>query len=466
MRIGQVMMTIGLAAALAAPAFGQDSVAMAAADQLGGASLAIISWKMDEGAGRRSFSSMAVCVAIDSEGRATLMGLGMNASAQPEEFLDLEVTLPGVKGKTFKATLQGIDSLSATSLAFVRIEGDHGLQAVEFARESNLAIGDEVVSVGLLPENLGRNTYVGKAYVSTSVRTPDTVFVVTGGKLTGVGSVVLDGEGKVVGMVSQQMWSPLQMIIQNQAVNVPTRGQQWTDSFLPVEDFADVFDRIPATPADVKPIAWMGVLGAETVEENLWIGYGLTTMGVRLYDVIPGYAADNAGLVEGDIIVAVNGQPLEELATADLTAGQMVRDITRVGVGAEVQLNYVREAEEHSTVMTLTAWPTRPDQAPRFIDMDTGLRLREKVELDEYIDNTPAAKIRGIIVLDVAKNRAGDSAGLKIGDVITAIAGQPVKTIEVYKKLMDEQRASSTTNSVVFLIRRGDQDKAINIRFD
>ncbi len=439
---------------------------MAAANKIGAASLATILWEMDEGAGRQSYSSMAVCVAVDSEGRATLMALGMSATATAEEFLDLRVVLSGIDGEKFDAELQGVDSLTSTGLAFVRIEGGHSLQPVEFARESGLSIGDEVVSVGLLPAELGGATYVGKANIATSIRTPDTVYMVTGGKLTAGGSLVLNSKGAVVGMVSQQMWSPLQMIIQNRPVTVPTRGQRWTDSFLPVDDFAGVFDRIPDSPADVAPVAWLGVLGAEAVRKNLWDGYGLASTGVRLYDVIPGYAADNAGLVDDDIIVAVNGEPLEQLATADLTAGQMLRDIARKGVGAEVRLNYVRDAEERSTTMTLTAWPTRPDQAPRHIDVATGLRLREKVELDKYIDGGLAGDIPGILILDVGQNSPADSAGLKPGDLITSIAGQPVRTMDVYKKLMAEQRANTAIDRIDMLIRRGDQDKAISIRLD
>jgi len=455
---------IGLTGMFAGSAFGQDATAMALASSMGTNSLAIVTWEMDEGAGPQRFSGLGVCVEVDDEGGGTLMAMGFSAASAPEDYLDITVILPGVEGEKLEGTLQGIDPL--TSLAFIRVEQAHDCRPVQFARESGLSVGDEVVSVGLLPGELGHIAYVGKAYVSTSIRTPEKVFIVAGGELTQVGSLVLDSEGNVVGLVNQQMWSPWQMVIQRQAVNVPVRGQQWTDSFLPVEEFAEVLDRIPDSPDQVEPVPWIGALSAETVPKNLWAADGLTSPGVKLHDVIPGYPADKAGLVNGDIIVAINGEPVEQLATPDLTASQAMRNLTELGVGAQVTISYIRDHEEHTATVAMTAWPTRPGQAPRYIDISIGVRVREKVELDQYIDKSATAKIPGLIVLSVATNSPADQGGLRPGDLLTSIAGQPVRTVEVYKELMAEQRASTVTNSIDVLVRRGDQDKAISIRLD
>jgi len=256
------------------------------------------------------------------------------------------------------------------------------------------------------------------------------------------------------------------MVIQRQVVTVPVRGQQWTDSFLPVDEFIEVLDRIPDSPDQVRPVAWIGALSAETVPKNLWAADGLTSPGVKLHDVIPGYAADKAGLVDGDIIVAMNGEPLEQLATSELTASQAMRNLTGLGVGAQVTISYIRDGEEHTATVALTAWPKRPEQAPRYIDLAIGIRLREKVELDQYLDKSATARVPGLVVMSVGTNSPADKGGLKPGDLLTSIAGQPVRTVEVYKQLIAEQRTSTVTNSIDVLVRRGDQDKAISIRLD
>ena len=464
MGIRQRIAMIGLTGMLAGSAFGQEATAMALANSIGTNGLAIVMWEMDEGAGPQGFSGLGVCVGVDDEGRGTLMAMGFSAAAAPEDYLDITVVLPGVGGEKLDGTLQGIDPL--TSLAFIRVEQAHDWRPVQFVRESGLSVGDEVVSVGLLPVDMGHLAYVGKAYVSTAIRTPEKVFVVTGGELTQVGSLVLDSEGNAVGLVNQQMWSPWQMIIQRQVVTVPVRGQQWTDCFLPVEEFADVLDRIPDSPDRVEPVPWIGALSAETVPKNLWAADGLTSPGVKLHDVIPGYSADKAGLVDGDIIVAINGEPLEQMATPDLTASQTMRNLTALRVGAQVTISYIRDGEEQTATVALTAWPKRPGQAPRYIDLAIGIRMREKVELDQYLDKSATAKVPGLVVMSVATNSPADKAGLRPGDLLTSIAGQPVRTVAVYKQLIAEQRKSTVTNSIDMLVRRGDQDKPISIRLD
>jgi serine protease Do len=290
--------------------------------------------------------------------------------------------------------------------------------------------------------------------------------MISGGKLTNQGSLVMNAKGQVVGLVGQQMFVSYQMIMQRRPVTVPLRGQHWTDIFMPVEEFLGILDDIPSNPDQVRQLPWLGTLALEGVEKNLWVGYGLDSPGVRLHDVVPGYAADKAGLQENDIIVAVNDEPLELLPTADLTATEFSRDLAQHSVGEQVKVTFVRDGVGKETSVTLQAWPKRPQQAERYFDRNFGMYIREKVELDQYLDKSSAANVAGLIVLGVAANSPADKAGLRGGDLITTIAGQPVRTIEVYEQLVEKAMSSSATRSVDVLVRRGDEDKAISIRLD
>lgn len=464
MSIRSFIIAVGIAAALAAPAPAQDANPMALASEIGAASLGVVTWEMDEGAGPQRFNALGACVRVDDEGRAILMAPGLSASAAPEDFMNIRVILPGADGAELKATLLGIDPY--TSLAFVRTEEQHDWRPVEFADQSGVSVGDEVFSVGLLSSDLGRRPYVGRAYISTSIRTPDTVFMVAGGMLTEAGSLVFNRNGVVIGLVGRQMFGAYEMVLQGRRVNVPLRGRQWTDSFLPVEEFVEVLDRIPSSPDAVRQVPWIGALNVEAIERDLWVGYSLSSPGVRLHDVIPGYAAANAGLVDDDIIVKINGEPLEMLATPDLTAGQMIRNLSQRGVGGEVTIEFIRDGVTNTATMALAPWPMHPSQAERFIDVSLGIRVREKVELDRYLDPTPTADVQGLIVMFVAPNSPADRFGMKAGDLILSIGGQPVRTIEVYQELMGQQEATSVTNSIDILVRRGEQDTVISIRLN
>lgn len=434
------------------------------ANSVGKGSLAVVAWETDEGAGPQQFSALGVCVAVDNNGLATLAAMGLDTSAAPDDLMNIKVILPGIDGDEIPATLLGIDPL--TSIAFFRTDQAHDWKPVQFVRESGVSVGDEVVSVGLLSSDLGRLPYVGKAYVSASIRTPNKIFMVAGGNLTQTGSLVLNANGELIGIVGQQLFSTYQMVLQRQPVIVPMRGQQWTDSFLPVEEFADVFDHVPSSPDQVRQVPWLGALGVEAVERNLWEGYSLKSPGVKLMDIVPGSSADKAGLIDGDIVFAMNGEPLEQLATADLTARQMLSDFSQMSVGQTITIDFLRDLEQRRATMTLEVWPKRPNQAARYVDLTIGIRIREKVELDQYINKSTAATVPGLIVLLVAPKSPADRAGLQAGDLIVSIAGQPVRTIEVYKQLVEKETTASVTSSIDMLVRRGDQDKVIAIRLN
>jgi S1-C subfamily serine protease len=137
-------------------------------------------------------------------------------------------------------------------------------------------------------------------------------------------------------------------------------GGQWTMWFRPVEEFVSALDNIPASPDQVAPLAWIGAISMEGVPENLWEINGMTTPGVKLHDVIPGHPAQKAGLATGDIIVGVKGQPLAKYPTPNQTAKEFARTMARLGVGASVEVDVIRNSKPMRAVLTL-----QPGLAPR-----------------------------------------------------------------------------------------------------
>ncbi len=435
---------------------------MARANQVGLDSLLVVKWRLDMGFDESEFQSMGVCVRLNDDGTAVVMLRGMDPFARAEAFSNIRVFRPTEEGP-LSATLMGVDLMS--SLAFIRVEAGHGLQAVEFAPQSNLDVGDQLVSVGLLPRAIGGQPYVGRAFVSTMIRKPEMTYMVTGGSLTGSGSLVFDSNNQLVGMVSEQLYRAHQMVIQGQTANVSLRNNLWTDSFLPVEEFTDVLQRIPETPDQVRQMPWLGVLGQQGVSEGEWVSYGMTSPGVRLGEVIPGYAADQASLEEGDIIVAVDGRPLERLATPELSARQFIRELYRYDIGDRVSIGYIRGGERRDTAMVLSGWPERPEQAAKHFDEALGFIMREKVEMDRYVVNDGSENSEGVVVILVAPNSPAARGGLRQGDVIMAVGGRQVTTIDAYEAAITAV-LDGRNPAVDMLVRRGEDQESITIRTD
>lgn len=451
-----------LLALLSAAAHAQEKVAkmMAHAAEVGSKSLALIIWRVNDGTGERRMSSLGVCILVDEEGKGVLLAMGMDPTVPTEFYGAFEVAGPGMGGKRLKASLMGVDPLSG--VGFVHVDDSHDWKVVRFAKESNVSIGDPVVSVGLLAEDLSFAPYVGTGAVSTIVHMPEANVCVAKGGLTSYGSPVFGANGQAIGLVGQQFPARIQMLTQGRMILFGEMGGQWTMWFRPVEEFVSALDNIPASPDQVAPLAWIGAISMEGVPENLWEINGMTTPGVKLHDVIPGHPAQKGGLATGDIIVGVKGQPLAKYPTPNQTVKAFARTMARLGVGASVEVDVVRNSKPMRAVLTLAPAPKRPSQAWRHAARNVGVIVREKVDVDQYIDKTPTGKVAGLIVLRVGKETAAERAGVETGDTIAAVNGEKVTTIAAFKVLIE--RALTDGKPVDLAISRSGQDIAVRVR--
>jgi S1-C subfamily serine protease len=436
--------------------------AMVQADKMGKESLVMVRWQIDELMGMQDYNAIGICVKLD-DGDAIVMLMGMSRYARGEEFTKLRTVRAEAVDEEFDTTLMGVDRSSG--LGFVRVSGNHGLTPVNFVSGTELTAGAEVASVGMLAEEMGLKTYVGKAYVSTTLRKPEVNYIVTGGSLTNLGSIVLDDQGQAIGLVNQQPYAPYQAVVGNQPTTMGLRGMMWTQGFLPADEFAEVLERIPATPDDVAEMPWIGSLGTEPVDPDMWVIYGLTSPGIKLSGVVPTRAADNAGLKDTDIIIAMDGERIEEMPTGDLTLKQFYREFNRHKVGDEVTFTVVTvdDTEPKDVTMTVDRFPTVPYQARQLLDRTFGAALREKVEMDRLVDKTDSADQEGLFVMMVAQESPAARGGLRAGDLIAQVNGEDVRTVEAYEEAV-RAALDSLSQSVNMTVWRGGEELSLLLR--
>jgi S1-C subfamily serine protease len=177
------------------------------------------------------------------------------------------------------------------------------------------------------------------------------------------------------------------------------------------------------------------------------------TGGVRVDSVSPGSPAEKAGLTAGDIVVEYDGERVR-------SARQFTRLVQETPEGRQVPLAIVRDGKRQSLTAApearAFAWDLRIDgdrirrevergmrsferdgPAMRFnFDRDFGgmfvpsSRRRLGVSVDSLSDQLAqyfGASGGGALVTSVEKDSAADQAGLKAGDVITSINGEPVR---------------------------------------
>ena len=74
--------------------------------------------------------------------------------------------------------------------------------------------------------------------------------------------------------------------------------------------------------------------------------------------------------------------------------------------------------------MTLESVPQLPYEAKRYLSRTLGFLVREKIDLDRYVDKSPAAAVPGLLVMGSDGPAAG--SGLREGDLITTVNDTPV----------------------------------------
>ncbi|MBO9152639.1 PDZ domain-containing protein [Chitinophaga sp. GCM10012297] len=159
--------------------------------------------------------------------------------------------------------------------------------------------------------------------------------------------------------------------------------------------------------------------------------------GATVQSVAEGSAADKAGLKEGDVITKVNDKKISEPQDLFETIGALKP-------GDKITVTYLRDKKEQKTDATLgkraSVTPRSFGLSPEGGDMSP-FRFRmpqapNNRPFDRYFpERAPSLGLsvqdteegNGATVTDVKEGSAAEKAGFKKGDLITELAGEPVK---------------------------------------
>jgi predicted metalloprotease with PDZ domain len=170
--------------------------------------------------------------------------------------------------------------------------------------------------------------------------------------------------------------------------------------------------------------------------------------GVTFDNVEPlGSPAEKAGLVGGDIITSFDGHSVgdeDELSSV----------LRRTPIGKTVEVIYIRDGEIKKTQLTTIsegelrqlerAYENRPEGHGLFgFDDDRVTPIAD-----------PATRTYGVRLDNVTPNRSADLFGIKVGDIITAVDGVPIRTGK--ELTFRVQKALPKSIIEVTLIRNGE----------
>jgi serine protease Do/serine protease DegQ len=163
--------------------------------------------------------------------------------------------------------------------------------------------------------------------------------------------------------------------------------------------------------------------------------------GALIKEVVPETAAADAGLREGDVVIAVDGRSIN-------SARDLRNEIGLSRVGEKIELEYLRDGDrliQEVVIGEMEATISFTDPTSKYLE---GATLGESSE-DEM----------GVVVLEVESGSTAWSLGLREKDVIFAINRVRIQSLEDV-----ENAVARNASGLLLHIRRGDMELRLEIR--
>ena len=377
--------------------------------------------------GRREVQSAGSGVIVDAENGYILTNHHVIENAD-------EISVALIDDRSLDATVVGSDA--GSDIAVLQVDPD-GLLEMPLGDSEGLRVGDFVLAIGN-PFRL-RHT-VTSGIVSGLGRTginPEGYedFIQTDASINpgNSGGALINLRGELIGI--------------NTAIFSGTGGNIGIGFAIPVNMARSVMDQIIAYGGVRR-----GLLGVSiaTVTPDIAESYDLDdTSGALVTVVGSGSAAEAAGLQIGDVIVSVNGQPIED-------PGALRNFIGLMRPGDEVSVGYIREGREALVTAMLGELAPPGGEPERLAEVDP---VFEGAELETNDASRPGFDgVEGVLATAVEPGSAAYLRGLRTGDVITHVNRQRVRSVAAAREIIEDARSvilqvSRENRGVLILMR-------------
>jgi serine protease Do len=338
--------------------------------------------------------------------------------------------------RSFVAKVVGTDQPS--DLAVLKIEAT-GLQSLPLGDARKVRVGDVVLAIGN-PLGVGQTVTMGiisakgRATGVSDANFED--FLQTDAPINqgNSGGALVDTRGELVGINSQ--------------ILTPTGGSIGIGFAIPADMAQNVMQQLIKTGAVRR--AKLGVT-AQGVTSDLAQSLGLKDVhGALVNSVEPNSPAAKAGIERGDVILALDGEPVTDGnslrnrvansqpgSTARFTINRNGREETKPVTLGERDPNNRRAANDSGEPAGrgrygMTVAPLTPDVA-----REMGVRAKS-----------------GLVVEQVAPASPASEAGIREGDVIVEVNRQPVNNLAQFQ---DAVKSNGTRPALLLINRQGNE---------
>ncbi|WP_203414826.1 DegQ family serine endoprotease [Entomobacter blattae] len=334
-----------------------------------------------------------------------------------------------------------------TDLAILKIEPKTKLAAVAFGNSDTARIGDWVVAIGN-PFGLAGSVTAG--IVSSRGRNieqgPYDDFIQTDAPINkgNSGGPLFNLKGEVIGI--------------NTAIFSPSGGSIGIGFAIPSNEARAIVEQLRKNGKVLR--GWIGVR-IQPVNQDIADSLGLpSAQGALVAGVEPKGPAEKAHLQSGDVLLTLDGKPIE--------ARFLPRMVADVPVGRVIKLGVWRQGKKLTLPLTIAALPEEPAQAssaqqPKkekghkpnstnigalgFFVSEITPPLRQKFSLPD--------SAKGVVVTQIGENSPVADRDLRVGDVILQVQQDKVTTVTELSHAI-EQAKKQNRKFVLLLVQSGD----------
>lgn len=321
-----------------------------------------------------------------------------------------EITVQVDGGRSFPAEVVGVDE--PTDLALLRVAAEGRLAAATLGDSDAVQVGDWVLAIG---NPFGLEHTVTTGIVSAKERRTGGPrerygnFLQTDASINpgNSGGPLFNLQGEVVGI--------------NTAINAAGQGIGFA---IPSNMAKTVLEQLREQGRVER--SWLGVT-IQTVTPELAESFGLTgaPRGALVSSVEDDSPASRAGIRSGDIVLRFNDEEIGDAAALPWLA-------SIAGVGRSVRLQVFRDGSKRDVSLTLGRLPEESNARVNLPARDEPEEQEPPRGLGIQVEDVPeriAPQLgdgAGALVVQVDPRGAGADYGLRPGDVIRELDGQPV----------------------------------------
>jgi Do/DeqQ family serine protease len=333
-----------------------------------------------------------------------------------ENMTEVKVALPD--RREFEAEIVLRDQ--RTDLAVLKLKGASGLPSIEFGDSEGLEVGDLVLAIGN-PFGVGQTVTQGivSALARTQVGITDyQFFIQTDAAINpgNSGGALVDSNGRLIGI--------------NTAIFSRSGGSHGIGFAIPASMARSVVESARGGDRTVRR-PWLGAR-LQGVDRDLAESIGLERpMGVLVSAVFDKGPADQAGLKRNDVIVALDGQSVDD---PDAFGYRFALK----GLGGQANLTVVRGGKRATLPVKLQTPPETRPRDPVKIRTRSPLGGATAVNMSPAVADELQLEVGtdGVVIADVDEGSAASRVGFRKGDLILAINGERVSTSKDLERLL------------------------------